>query len=72
MAIPARAKVLVFGLALLALAAGIAGRAAHLDRKLFWQDESATALRVSGHGYADLYPLFDGKPHPVAAVRELM
>ena len=37
----------------LALAAGVFFRFYEIDRKLFWQDEAFTALRVSGHSERD-------------------
>jgi uncharacterized membrane protein len=44
-----------------ALGAGVFFRFDHLDRKLFWQDEAFTALRVSGHLERHYRNLFDEK-----------
>jgi uncharacterized membrane protein len=44
------------------LAIGIFFRFINLDKKLFWIDESMTALRVSGYNMTELLPeIFDGK-----------
>lgn len=53
---------------LAALCAGLYYRFHALDRKLFWQDEAYTALRVTGHTERDYRRLFDGRMHPTDEV----
>jgi hypothetical protein len=43
----AQEKRVLLVLVLLSVVVGVIGREAHLGRKLFWQDEAITALRVS-------------------------
>jgi len=62
---PAAERRLLLVLILFAVAVGVVARIAHLDRKLFWQDESITALQVSGHALAEFRREFDGRVHPV-------
>jgi len=52
---------LVYALLAVALIAGSYARIAHLDRKLFWQDEAFAALMISGHNVAQLEALYDGR-----------
>ncbi len=59
-------RTLVFALALVAIATGVAGRMTGLDHKIFWQDEAFSMLRITGHDEPDLYGLFDGRVHPSA------
>jgi uncharacterized membrane protein len=57
-----------------AIAVGIVARVEGLDRKLFWQDEAFSMLRITGHVDADLYALFDGSvrgPESILAVERL-
>jgi uncharacterized membrane protein len=65
-------KRVLLTLVLVSVAIGVYARAAHLDRKLFFQDESVTAVRVSGHRFDAIYGLYDGKVRPVADVARLM
>ena len=55
-------------LALAAVAAGFVFRFAYLDRKLFWQDEAYSALRIGGYADRDVRALFDGQVHTAADV----
>ncbi len=52
----------------LAVVLGAFFRVEHIDRRLFWSDESWTALRVSGHTYIEVRHLFDGRIHTNAEV----
>lgn len=54
---------LVTVLSLAAIALGVFFRFHNLDRKLFWQDEAYTALRVSGHFERHYRRIFDGRVH---------
>ncbi|MGB6985792.1 MAG: glycosyltransferase family 39 protein [Candidatus Aquilonibacter sp.] len=47
----------------LAVVLGTFFRVEHIERRLFWTDESWTALRVSGHTYVEVRHLFDGRVH---------
>lgn len=51
-----------------AIVLGIAFRLEHAQRRIFWQDETWSALRVSGHTYAELKRLFDDRLHSTSAV----
>jgi uncharacterized membrane protein len=56
----------------LAIACGILLRFQNLGGKVFWQDESYTALHASGHlDRGDLRPLFDGRIHSAGELRRL-
>lgn len=58
-----------FGLLLLVLLLilGVAFRCINLDRKVFWVDEVATAIRISGYTKAEVIEqLADGAPHTPA------
>jgi len=46
-----------------AVIAGVFFRVEHVVHRAFWTDESWTALRLSGHTYADVRNLFDGRVH---------
>jgi len=46
-----------------AIVVGIALRCEHAERRLFWGDETWTALRVSGHTYVELRAAFDDRLH---------
>jgi uncharacterized membrane protein len=39
-----------------------------LNRKLFWQDETFSMMRVSGHVEGDLYRIFDGRVHTAGSI----
>ncbi len=52
----------------LAIALGIFFRCYALNRPLFWQDETATSIHVTGHDAMTYGKLFDGNIHPVAEV----
>lgn len=54
-----------------AIAAGVAARFWGLETRTFWVDEAFAALRISGHSYADLTALFDGRVHGAAQVASL-
>jgi uncharacterized membrane protein len=51
---------------LLAIAFGIWMRLTGLDRKIFWYDEVATYLILSGHTQSDVRALYDGRPVQVS------
>ena len=57
--------------ALVAIVLGIVARFDSLDRKVFWTDETFSALRVFGHVQNDLYASFDGKIHAADALLAL-
>jgi uncharacterized membrane protein len=68
------ARGLVLALALFAVIAGSAARIDGLNRKLFWQDEAFSMLRITGHVESDLYGLFDGSvrsPGSMLAIERL-
>ena len=52
----------------LAVVFGICFRVEHIERRLFWQDESATALRISGHVDPEFRSIFDGHTHPLSDI----
>jgi uncharacterized membrane protein len=51
----------VLTIALFAVIAGAVARIDGVNRKLFWQDEAFSMMRVTGHVERDLYGLFDGR-----------
>ena len=51
--------------------AGVLFRAEHVVHRTFWTDESWTALRLSGHTYADVRNLFDGRVHTTPEIMQL-
>jgi uncharacterized membrane protein len=53
----------------IALVLGAVFRVVHVEHRMFWADESWTALRVSGHTYIELREIFDGRIHPIADVQ---
>jgi uncharacterized membrane protein len=55
-------------LSIAAIVLGAFFRFHNLDRKLFWQDEVYTALRVSGHLERDYRTNFDGRMHSESEV----
>ncbi|WP_404783575.1 hypothetical protein [Altericista sp. CCNU0014] len=56
---------------LLALALGIFFRFAHLDRQVYWHDETFTSLRISGYSAIEVNrELFDGKVVGVEALQK--
>jgi len=59
-------------IAVLAIAIGIFARFDRLDRKLFFQDEAFSLLRLSGHTLGDYEKLFDGKVRTAGAIAEVM
>ena len=66
--LPRSLKLLLF----VALAIGIWLRLSHLETKVFWQDESFTALHATGHlDVRDLRPLFDGRVHSIQDFQRL-
>jgi uncharacterized membrane protein len=54
-----------------AVIAGVLFRAEHVVHRAFWTDESWTALRLSGHTYADVRSLFDGNVHTPSEIMQL-
>ncbi len=65
-----RGPALLLTVLVLTIAFGAALRFAHLDTKVFWTDESYTALRVSGATEREMVlTLADGKPHAMAELR---
>jgi uncharacterized membrane protein len=64
-------KTLVVWPAIFAVVVGVFARLDGLDRKLFWQDEAFSMLRITGHDRADLDALFDGRIHRASAVAAL-
>lgn len=65
-------SVIVAAFAAIAIAAGIFLRFDNLGGKVFWQDESYTALHATGHlDRGDLRPLFDGQIRTAAELRAL-
>ena len=63
-----RSDAVVVALAALAIVVGSYTRIAHLGRELIFQDESDTALYVSGHDRATYFASFDGRIHPADRV----
>jgi uncharacterized membrane protein len=55
-------------IALFAIVLGIFARTDALGRKLLWQDEAYSLLRISGHTNAELDALFDGSVRPARDV----
>jgi uncharacterized membrane protein len=55
----------------IALLAGLTFRILHVDRLVFWGDEAFTALRISGHAFADFTGLFDGRIHELSEIHKL-
>jgi uncharacterized membrane protein len=51
-----------------AIALGTVFRMVHVEHRLFWQDEAATALRISGHVDPEFRSIFDDRVHPVADI----
>ena len=62
------ARGLVLALALFAVIAGTVARLVGLNRKLFWQDETFSMMRISGHVERDLYGIFDGRVHTAGSI----
>jgi uncharacterized membrane protein len=62
------ARGLVLALALFAVIAGTVARLDGLNRKLFWQDETFSMMRISGHVERDLYGIFDGRVHTAGSI----
>lgn len=44
---------------ILLLVLGVFFRFVNLDRKVYWYDETATSLRISGYTWAEQHQLFD-------------
>jgi len=63
-----RSDAVVVALAALAIVVGSYTRIAHLGRELIFQDESDTALYVSGHDRTTYFASFDGRIHPADRV----
>ena len=62
----------IVGCAVIAILLGAFFRVYALDAPLFWQDEVATALRVTGHDAAGYAHVFDGKIHSLAEIRSFV
>ncbi|GAC1554875.1 MAG: hypothetical protein NVS3B17_00480 [Vulcanimicrobiaceae bacterium] len=62
-------RTIVVVVALVAITIGVTARTVALDTPLFWQDETYTALRVTGHLQEEYMRLYDGRVHTVADVR---
>lgn len=58
-------------IAIVAIVAGSAARFWDLETRTFWVDEAFSALRISGHTYADVTALFDGHVHEAAQVASM-
>ena len=56
-------RTFVLVVALVAIAVGCLARFDGLDRRLFWQDEAFSMMRITGHVEGDLYRLFDDRVH---------
>lgn len=50
-------------IAIVAIVAGAAARFWGLETRTFWVDEAFSSLRITGHTYADVTALFDGRVH---------
>lgn len=59
---PTAMRLVVVGLLIAVVGAGLWFRFVAMDRKYFWLDEVHAALLRSGHSEADLYALFDNQP----------
>jgi uncharacterized membrane protein len=57
-----------WGVVLGAIALGVLFRVEHAQRRMFWADESWTALRVSGYTYRQLRGLFDDRVHTASEI----
>jgi len=55
----------------LAILFGVFFRVEHIERRSIWTDETWTALRLSGHSYADVRALFDDATHSDAQILNL-
>jgi len=53
----------LLAVAVVTIALGIVFRVEHIERRLFWQDETYTALRVSGHTDPEFRTIFDSAVH---------
>ncbi|MGH7661230.1 MAG: glycosyltransferase family 39 protein [Vulcanimicrobiaceae bacterium] len=62
---------LLLAILVLFVAIGIACRIEHIERRSFWTDESWTALRLSGHTYAQVRSIFDGRIHTAGQIMAL-
>lgn len=56
---------------LLSICIGCFLHVSNLGRKIFWGDETYTALRVSGFAQRDIDALYDGKVHTVRQIQTL-
>lgn len=61
---------LTVALAMIVLAIGAWLRLSGLERKLYWYDEVATLLSLSGHSQDDMRRLYDGTPRTAASLRQ--